>query len=118
MSGNHSPYRKSQQSTRVFLTQIRRLCRNTKRTARIQSTRANAKCEMRNSVSIDLYTMVNRGYTHILLLKRHHLLDLGNRLSGVKTLRARPGAVQDGVATVHTHAIVQCGLSFFGLLVT
>ena len=34
-------------------------------------------------------------------------LELGNRLSRVETLGARPGAVKDGVAPVQTHLVLE-----------
>ncbi len=37
----------------------------------------------------------------------HRLLDLRNRLARIQTLGARPRAVEDGVAPVQTHAVVQ-----------
>lgn len=51
-------------------------------------------------------------------LKGQLLLDLRNRQSGVQPLGARPRAVQNRVASVQAHAIVQRRLSLFLLLVT
>lgn len=46
--------------------------------------------------------------THpIPLTKSHRLLDLLDRLAGIQPLRTRPRAVQDGVAPVQAHAVVQ-----------
>ena len=39
--------------------------------------------------------------------QRHRLLDLRNRPAGVQALGTRPRAVEDGVAPVQTHAVVQ-----------
>lgn len=44
--------------------------------------------------------------------KRHLLLDLRDRLARVQALGADPGAVEDGVTSVQTHAVVQ---HFFAL---
>ena len=41
------------------------------------------------------------------LRKRQALLNLSNRLRRVQTLRTRPAAVQDGVAPVQAHAVVE-----------
>lgn len=46
------------------------------------------------------------------------LLDLSNGETWVETLGACSAAVQDGVASVHAHAIVQVVLALLGLLVT
>jgi hypothetical protein len=43
-----------------------------------------------SDVSVNLYIILNQKYRQILLLERHHLLDLGNRLTGVETLGACP----------------------------
>lgn len=51
-------------------------------------------------------------------MSSHHLLDLGNCPSRVQTLGASPRAVENGVATVDAHAVVQSGLTLSGLLVT
>jgi hypothetical protein len=56
-------------------------------------------------------------YTH-LSGESHALLDLRNGQSGVQSLRARPRAVQDGVASVQAHAVVEGVLALGGLLVT
>jgi hypothetical protein len=52
------------------------------------------------------------------ILKRHLFLDLRNRQSGVQALGARPRAVEDGVASVQTHAVIQCCLSLLLLRVS
>ena len=39
--------------------------------------------------------------------QRHRLLNLRNRLAGIQALRARPRTVQDRVAPVQAHAVVQ-----------
>lgn len=46
------------------------------------------------------------------------LLDLRNGQGRVQPLGASPRAVENGVATVHTHAVVKRGLAFSLLLVT
>jgi hypothetical protein len=46
------------------------------------------------------------------LRKRQALLNLSDRLRGVQSLRTRPAAVQDGVAPVQAHAVVE---GFFAL---
>ena len=46
------------------------------------------------------------------------LLDLRNGQCRVQSLRASPRAVENGVATVHTHAVVQSGLALSLLLIT
>lgn len=51
-------------------------------------------------------------------LDGQHLLNLGNRTTGVKTLGASPCAVKNGVATVDAHAVVESSLALGGLLVT
>lgn len=48
----------------------------------------------------------------------HALLDLGNSQSGVQALGTCPAAVQDGVASVQAHAVVQSVLALGGLLIT
>jgi len=40
-------------------------------------------------------------------LKSHALLDLGNRQAGVEALGACPGAVENGVAAVQAHRVVE-----------
>lgn len=47
-----------------------------------------------------------------------HLLDLSNSPSGVQALGASPRAVEDGVATVDAHAVIESVLTLGGLLVT
>jgi hypothetical protein len=37
----------------------------------------------------------------------HHFLDIGNGLSGVQSLRAGPGAVEDGMAPVEPERIFE-----------
>lgn len=51
-------------------------------------------------------------------LEGHLLLDLGNRQTGVQSLGAGPCAVQNGVASVEAHRVVQCGLALGLPLVT
>lgn len=41
------------------------------------------------------------------LRKCHDLFDLGNRLARVQPLRARTGAIENGMATIEAHAIVK-----------
>jgi hypothetical protein len=48
----------------------------------------------------------------------HGLLELGNGESGVETLGTCPGAVQDGVAAVEGHGVVEGVLAGGGSLVT
>ena len=50
--------------------------------------------------------------------ERERLLDLGNGQRRVEALGAGPGAVEDGVAAVDAHAIVQGVLAGGSLLVT
>lgn len=45
--------------------------------------------------------------SHSLTRESHLLLDLGNRETGVETLGACPGAVENGVATVQAHGVVE-----------
>lgn len=52
------------------------------------------------------------------LVSSQHLLDLGNSTSRVQTLGAGSRAVEDGVATVHAHAVIQGVLALGGLLVS
>lgn len=56
-------------------------------------------------------------YQHV-LSKGHALLDLSNRKCWVQSLRACPAAVQNGVASVQAHAVVEGVLSLGSLLVT
>lgn len=51
-------------------------------------------------------------------MSSHHLLDLCNGPCRVQTLGACPRAVENGVATVDAHAVVDGVLALFGLLVT
>ena len=39
--------------------------------------------------------------------QRHRLLNLRNRLAGIQALRTRPRTIQDGMAAIQTHAVVQ-----------
>ena len=55
---------------------------------------------------------------HNFRLKGHLLLDLRDRQPGIQALRARPRAVQDGVAPVHAHAVVQRLLALLLLLIS
>ena len=52
------------------------------------------------------------------LSESHALLDLGNGESRVQTLGACPGAVENGVAAVDGHAVVESVLALLRLLVT
>lgn len=52
------------------------------------------------------------------LSESHALLDLGNGEGRVETLGASPAAVQDGVAAVQAHAVVQAVHALCSLLVT
>jgi len=52
------------------------------------------------------------------LCKSHALLDLSNRQRRVQPLGAGPAAVQDGVATVQAHAVVESVLALRRLLVS
>jgi hypothetical protein len=52
------------------------------------------------------------------LSESHALLDLGDGESRVEALRASPAAVQDSVATVQAHAVVEAVHALGGLLVT
>jgi len=51
-------------------------------------------------------------------LESHTLLDLSNGLRRVETLGACPRAVQDGVASVKAHAVIQHLLPFGCALIT
>lgn len=51
-------------------------------------------------------------------LKSHLLLDLGDRQTGVETLGACAGAVENGVAAVQAHRVVEGVLALGRLLVT
>lgn len=53
-----------------------------------------------------------------ILHRGQHLLGLGDRATRVQTLGAGPCAVEDGVATVHAHAVVKGGLALGGALVS
>lgn len=53
-----------------------------------------------------------------ILRERHALLNLSNRQRRVEALGARSAAVQNGVASVQAHAVVQLVLTLGGLLVT
>lgn len=53
-----------------------------------------------------------------ILVEGHHLLDFSNGLSGVQALGAGSRAVKNGVASVHTHAVVESGLALFSSLVS
>ena len=48
----------------------------------------------------------------------HALLDLGNGQGRVETLGAGPAAVEDSVATVQAHAVVEAVHALGGPLVT
>lgn len=48
----------------------------------------------------------------------HLLLDLGDGQAGVQTLGARTGAVEDGVATVQAHVVLQVGAALGRALVS
>lgn len=48
----------------------------------------------------------------------HRLLDLGNGLAGVQALGASTRAVEDGVATIQTHRVLELGLARSRLLVS
>lgn len=52
------------------------------------------------------------------LVSSHHLLNLCNSTGRVQTLRASPRAVENSVATVHAHAVIQRVLTLGGLLIT
>jgi hypothetical protein len=52
------------------------------------------------------------------LSERHALLDLSNGQSRVQALGASPAAVQDGVATVQAHAVVEAVHTLSSFLVT
>lgn len=52
------------------------------------------------------------------LRESHALLDLGDGQRRVEALRARPRAVENGVATVQAHAVVQSIPALSELLVT
>ena len=50
-------------------------------------------------------------------LKSHGLLNLRNRLGGIQPLRTRPRAIQNSMAPIQTHTIIQGGLALLGALV-
>lgn len=50
--------------------------------------------------------------------KGHRLLDLGNSLTGVEALRASTGAVEDSVASVEAHRVLEVCLALGGALIT
>ena len=50
--------------------------------------------------------------------KSHLLLDLSNRLAGVQPLGACASAVEDSVAAVQRHGVLEVGLALGGALVT
>jgi len=52
------------------------------------------------------------------LSERHALLDLSDRKCRVQALGARSAAVQDGMASVQAHAVVEGILALVGLLIT
>lgn len=52
------------------------------------------------------------------LVGSQHLLNLRNRTSRVQALGASSRAVEDSVAAVHAHAVIQSVLSLGGVLVT
>ena len=64
-----------------------------------------------------LITQYSKYNKPIHLSKSHTLLDLRNCLRGVQSLRTRPAAVQDGVASVQAHAVVEGFLSLGGAFV-
>jgi hypothetical protein len=51
-------------------------------------------------------------------MSSEQLLDLSNSPSGVQALGASPRAVEDSVATVDAHAVVESVLALGGLLIT
>ena len=51
-------------------------------------------------------------------LRRHHLLDFGNRLGGVETLGADLGAIHDGVTAIELERIIERIKAFFGFIIT
>lgn len=53
-----------------------------------------------------------------LVAESHLLLDLGDRLAGVETLGAGSGAVEDSVATVQAHRVLEVVLALCRALVT
>lgn len=61
---------------------------------------------------------VNSDASPLCLVKSHLLLDFGNSLTRVKTLRASVGTVHDGVATVQRHRVLQHVLSHLGSLIS
>lgn len=50
-------------------------------------------------------------------LRGQHLLGLGNRATRVQTLGASPCAVENGVAPVDAHGVVESGLALGGALI-
>ena len=57
-------------------------------------------------------------YDRKLVLVRHSLFDLGNRLSGIEMLGADLCAVHDGVAAIQFEGIIQIVQSLLGHLIT
>ena len=71
------------------------------------------------SICITQYTVLQTHPTSsIPLRKRQALLDLSDRLRGVQSLRTRPAAVQDSVASVQAHAVVERFFAFGGAFIT
>jgi hypothetical protein len=65
-----------------------------------------------------LLLLSSRILLHLNTTDSHGLLDLRNRLSGVQALGASLGAVENGVATVQAHRVLQIDLALGGALVT
>lgn len=72
----------------------------------------------------EIYTSVVKGQSNFVgdtassLGESHGLLDLGDGESGVQALGTCPGAVEDGVAAVQRHGVVEGVLAVCGSLVT
>ena len=51
-------------------------------------------------------------------LESHLLLDFRNRQTRIQTLRARPRAIQNSMAPIQTHTIIQRSLALLFLLIS
>lgn len=86
----------------------------------LQKYRPNSKYQRKSRSYVHT---TNANHLHpslsaIFLGERHALLDLGDRQRGVEALGARPRAVENGVASVQAHAVVEGVLTLGLLLVT
>jgi hypothetical protein len=61
---------------------------------------------------------MTKGVGNMICLESHLLLDLSNSQTGVEALGAGSGAVQDSVASVQAHRVVESSLARLGSLIT